>query len=76
MPFPALLARLMEKTKGRVFRADRSRADLDEERAKRAGGPGELSDHDWDDFLGRVEEGPQSEHGKIALFIEYFVPFA
>lgn len=62
----------MEKTKGHVLRPDRS---LDEERAKRAGEPGELSTEDWNDFLGRVEEGPQSERAEAALFVEYFVPF-
>lgn len=74
MPFPALLSRLMEKTKGRVLRADKNRADLIQERASRADGPGELSGKEWDEFLDRVEEGPNAKHGDVALFTEYFVP--
>jgi hypothetical protein len=74
MPFPSLLARLLEKTKGRVFRADRPLSDLKEDGAKRAGKPGQLTKDDWEDFLDRVSEGPPSEHGEVPLFIEYSVP--
>jgi hypothetical protein len=74
MPFPSLLARLLEKTKGRVFRADKSLNDLRAEAKKRAGKPGELSQSDWDDFLSRVKEGPCSKHGEVPIFIEYSVP--
>ncbi|WP_368508665.1 hypothetical protein [Bradyrhizobium lupini] len=51
MPFPSLLARLLEKTKGRVFRADRSLSDLKADSAKRAGKAGELSEDDWKEFF-------------------------
>lgn len=75
MPFPALLSRLMEKTKGRVLRADRSRADLVDESQRRANNAGEMSSKEWGSFLDRVEEGPQGALGDVPLFVEYFVPF-
>jgi hypothetical protein len=74
MPFPSLLARLLEKTKGRVFRADRSLADLKADSSNRAGKPGELSPDDWKDFFDRVSEGPPSVHGEVPLFVEYSIP--
>jgi len=39
MPFPSLLARLLDKTKGRIFRADKSLDGLKAEAAKRVGKP-------------------------------------
>jgi hypothetical protein len=74
MPFPSLLARLLEKTKGRVFRADKSLADLKAESAARAGKPGELTQADWNEFFARVSEGPPAENGNVPLFIEYSIP--
>jgi hypothetical protein len=74
MPFPSLLARLLEKTKGRVFRADRSLADLTADSVKRAGKPGELSQDDWNEFFERVTEGPPAKNGDVPLFVEYSVP--
>lgn len=73
MPFPSLLARLLEKTKGRVFRADRSLDDLKADSATRAGKPGELSQEDWDEFFNRVREGPPSKYGAVPLYVEYSV---
>jgi hypothetical protein len=76
MPFPSLLARLLEKTRGRVLRADRSLADLKEVSAQKAGKPGELSQNDWDDFFARVTEGPAAKNGDVPLFVEYSVRLA
>ena len=75
MPFPALLSRLLEKTKGRVLRADRSLADLKADSAKRCGEPGELSNA-WNDFFSRLAEGPASKFGDVPLYIEYSTPIA
>jgi hypothetical protein len=74
MPFPSLLARLLERTKGRVLRADKSLAELKADSAMRAGKPGELSENDWKDFFQRVTEGPAAAHGDVPLFVEYSVP--
>ena len=74
MPFPSLLTRLLEKTKGRVFRADRSLADLKADSAKRAGKPGELGQDDWNEFFERVTEGLPAENGDVPLFVEYAIP--
>lgn len=74
MPFPALLSRLLEKTKGRVLRADRSLDDLKADAAKRSGGPGELSQSDWDGFFSRLAEGPASKFGDCPIYVEYAIP--
>ncbi|WP_164633929.1 MBL fold metallo-hydrolase [Rhodopseudomonas sp. BR0G17] len=74
MPFPSLLARLLEKTKGRVLRADKSLADLKADSSKRVGKPGELSEEDWNDFYSRVTEGPTTENGEVPLFVQYYIP--
>lgn len=76
MPFPALLARLMEKTQGRVLRADRWGGDLAAEHHARPEGPGRMSDRDWEDFQRHLEEGPDSTEGTVALYFEYFVPIS
>jgi hypothetical protein len=73
MPFPSLLARLLEKTKGRVFRADRSLDALKADHAKRAGKAGELSQEDWNEFFNRVSEGPPAKYGDVPLYVEYSV---
>jgi len=49
MPFPPLFARLEEKTKGRIIRADTG---LPAERPER------LSESEWESFLVNVEEDP------------------
>jgi hypothetical protein len=58
MPFPPLLARLEEKTKGRIIRADTG---LPAERPER------LSESEWESFRAKVEEDPDS------LWIQYTV---
>jgi hypothetical protein len=73
MPFPSLLARLLEKTKGRIFRADRSLDDLKADSARRAGKSGELSQEDWNEFFNRVSEGPPAKYGDVPLYVEYSV---
>lgn len=77
MPFPSLLARLLEKTKGKVLRADKSLADLHEDRLRRENKPGELSRDDWDAFFSRLSAGPKSAHSDdVPLYVEYSVPLA
>lgn len=77
MPFPSLLARLLERTKGRVLRADETLEDLHAERDRRAGAPGELSRDDWQSFLSRLCSGPKSVHSDGApLYVEYSLPLA
>lgn len=49
MPFPPLCARLEEKTKGRIIRADTG-VPVDR--------PERLSESEWESFRARVEEGP------------------
>jgi hypothetical protein len=73
MPFPSLLARLLEKTKGRVLRADRSLSELKADSEARAGKPGELSHDDWNEFFNRVSEGPPIKNRNVPLFVEYSV---
>lgn len=74
MPFPSLLGRLLEKTKGRVLRADRSLDNLKADSARRAGKPGELTQDDWNEFFSRVSEGPPTDNGDVPLFVEYSIP--
>ncbi|WP_439402859.1 MBL fold metallo-hydrolase [Bradyrhizobium sp. DASA03068] len=77
MPFPSLLARLLERTKGRVLRADKSLDDLHADRDHRQDKPGELSRDDWEAFFSRVTAGPKSAHSEIApLYVEYSIPLA
>lgn len=78
MPFPSLLARLLERTKGRVLRADKSLDDLDADRHHRQDKPGELSRDDWETFFSRLTPGPRSAHSDAALplYVEYSIPFA
>ncbi|MFK4381250.1 hypothetical protein [Bradyrhizobium sp. USDA 223] len=75
MPFPSLLARLLERTKGRVLRADKSVDDLRADRDRRQDKPGELSRDDWENFFSRLGFGPKSAHSGVApLYVEYSVP--
>lgn len=75
MPFPSLLARLLERTKGRILRADKSLGDLQADRDRRADTPGELSREDWETFFSRLTTGPKSAHSSVApLYVEYSVP--
>jgi hypothetical protein len=75
MPFPSLLARLLERTKGRVLRADKSLEDLHSDRDHRADTPGELSRDDWQSFFSRLSSGPKSAHSSVApLYVEYSLP--
>lgn len=77
MPFPSLLARLLERTKGRVLRADKSLNDLDADRNNRQDKPGELSRDDWETFFSRLTPGPRSAHSDAApLYVEYSMPLA
>lgn len=78
MPFPSLLARLLERTKGRVLRADKSLDDLDADRIHRQDKPGELSRDDWETFFARLTPGPNSAHSDAALplYVEYSIPLA
>ncbi|MGY3396006.1 beta-lactamase superfamily II metal-dependent hydrolase [Bradyrhizobium sp. USDA 3311] len=77
MPFPSLLARLLERTKGRVLRADKSLDDLHADRDHRQDKPGELSRDDWESFFARVSAGPKSAHSDAApLYVEYSIPLA
>ncbi|MGY8685375.1 MBL fold metallo-hydrolase [Bradyrhizobium sp. UFLA05-153] len=72
MPFPSLLARLLERTKGRVLRADKSLDDLKADRDRRQDKPGELSREDWESFFSRLSFGPKSAHSGVApLYVEY-----
>lgn len=72
MPFPSLLARLQEKTKGRVLRADKSLSDLRKASAERAGKPGELTEAEWNDFFATLSEGRHVPDG-VPLYIEYTI---
>lgn len=72
MPFPSLLARLQEKTKGRVLRADKSLSDLRKVSAERAGKTGELTTSEWEDFFAALSEGPPVPDG-VPLYIEYAI---
>jgi hypothetical protein len=71
MPFPSLLERLDERTRGRVIRADRGKDVLAELASQQSGKPGRLTASEWADFLARIREGknPSGE----ALYIEYTV---
>jgi beta-lactamase superfamily II metal-dependent hydrolase len=57
MPFPALYTRLLERTRGRVLRADQPPPDR----------PETTSQHDWDSFLARVTPGADD------LFYDYLL---
>ncbi|MCK1332150.1 hypothetical protein IVB57_28085 [Bradyrhizobium sp. CW9] len=75
MPFPSLLTHLLERTKGRVLRADKSLDDLKADRARRQDKPGELTQADWESFFSRLRFGPKSAHSDLApLYVEYSVP--
>jgi len=64
MPYPALHARLLEKTRGRVLRADRGKADL-------AARPESAPDTEqWSAFLATVRTDPGD-----TLFIEHEIRF-
>lgn len=77
MPFPSLLARLLERTKGRVLRADRSLTDLQDDRQLREDKPGELGRSDWKAFFSRLNAGPKSAHSDtVPLYVEYSLPLA
>lgn len=54
MPFPSLLARLDERTAGRVIRADRGKAELEAVAQTRQGELGQLGQTEWQSFLGAL----------------------
>ena len=61
MPFPALLKRLEQKTKGRIIRADRTVSDL-----KQSRNPNTISAAEWQDFLSKVSSDQNDK-----LYVEY-----
>jgi hypothetical protein len=64
IPFPALLKRLEQKTKGRIIRADRKVANL-----RNAPVPEHLTDAEWQAFLNRVSADENDD-----LYVEYRIP--
>jgi metallo-beta-lactamase superfamily protein len=64
MPFPALLKRLEQKTKGRILRADRPVSDL-----KKGRKPDHISTAEWQAFLNRVSADRNDK-----LYVEYRIP--
>ena len=67
MPFPALIGRLKERTRGRILRCDRGVADLDAARTD-SGTAAPLSEAEWAAFVARVSEDEEK------LYIEYSIP--
>src|SRR5262249_30435595 len=67
MPFPSLLERLRERTRGRILRADAGKDALEQELKCHAHDPEQLHE-----FLNRVKEG-QAKAGE-PLFIELDIP--
>ena len=67
MPFASLLARLEEKTCGRVIRGDRTKAEL----AQGIGAAGRLTAEDREAFLAAVRDGDASGADRRPLYVEY-----
>ncbi|HYE33988.1 MBL fold metallo-hydrolase [Methylocaldum sp.] len=61
MPFPALLKRLEQKTKGRIIRADCTVSDL-----KKSPNPNHISPAEWNAFLDKISADQNDE-----LYVEY-----
>lgn len=64
MPFPALLGRLEQKTKGRMIRADRTVAAL-----RKGSRPDHISAAEWKTFLSRMSADKNDK-----LYVEYRIP--
>lgn len=73
MPFRALLDRLMEKTGGRVIRADRAKADIKAYADDTLSSELQLDARRWQCFFDNLDE-ISDRQGLLAL--EYYIPYA